>query len=154
MSKKRQGPPSAKDLQEILASVTDAKNLKPSATMAVANFLYGAPDWEGRLAQDVRIALHCSPGAPQGPIETALEIIHTNLNGCGWEWLLRSTNDLEQIEGMKPYFANISHGEQPSTRTRCVAQHEIASYALIMSLVQAVEIEREWQRVRHGTFAH
>lgn len=133
----------------MLASATDAKSLSDSGIMQVASFLYGAPDWEGLLVQDIRVALHKLPALVRGPIETALELVHVNLNGCGWEWLLRSCSKHEiDDKGLKRYYADITKLMPGGYTIHTNANHQIASYALMMSLIDAVEIERHHQSQR------
>lgn len=79
-------------------------------------------------------------------IGMALRCVNECLSGCGWEWLLRTDDE-------KGHYSSISKKyEKDDQITYCQSYHEDGATALIMSLLEVVEIERNYQQwYRHGT---
>lgn len=137
---KRSGPPTASEINAMLAAVTDVRSLTSNTVMTVLGELYGASDWEGANGMDVRMALgyRVPPRDDDRMLSTAQRLVEYNLNGLGWAWTLHS-----QTRPEHGYVAHLRKGLEVSTIPQ---KHRYASYALIMALMLAVEIEREIQR--------
>jgi len=68
----------------------------------------------------------------------AFGVLRSAVNGCGWSWLIRD----DERYG---HFANMAKELPDGSTARFQHFHKDAAFALIMSLLQAVEMERAYQ---------